>query len=117
MSQLKVDDYLEKKPEDPYEKPEECDMVPRYATTIGIVQLSNNFVKPSTVWTGWRSTSTPDPVVPSELHKWKLLSTNTEQIQLLREHETNRSNVLIPSGKDYHDIVYVAIIWTWKRED
>lgn len=96
----------ESKPGDPYRKPEECAVIPEYATTTGVLIFCDDNIKNSG-WTGWRATKSPDPKVPPGPYNWKLAFTSTERIQL-KEYETE---------KKQSDIFFVAIIWTWKRED
>lgn len=91
-----------------YRRPGKQDMVPEYVTTVGVVNFCDS-KKESGGWTGWHSVGTPDPVIPPGPYKWKLIFTNTELIQQ-KEYKKN------PTGKNY-DVAFIAIIWTWRRED
>ena len=104
----KINKCLETKQPETYRQPGESDVVPEYVTTVGVIILCDNFIN-KTGWTGWHTNQVPDPIVPPGPYKWKLFSTNIEQIQMEKYRTLETTKDLV------RDMSYIAVVWTWMR--
>jgi hypothetical protein len=90
-----------------YRSPDPVEPEPEYMTTVGMVEMRDEFNPTTKHYNGYVCRKATDPIVPpGGPAQWKLFSTNTHQVEFYRSK---------PNEAQKYDMSFIALIWTWQR--